>query len=243
MTRVMVALAGFAMLVPVPARAFTQQVAINGIAFDPRVAQILPGDTVVWTNMTDVIHTVTDRTCLTNGACAFDAELGGDESLTVTFPASGVFLYQCRIHGFSAEVRVADAPGTLPDLAVSGVSAAPATVAGVPLPTTTRIETSIVNEGTASSPPSELVVEYRYRNRWRPIDVVLVQALSPGASAVLNVLWDTSHSVGDLVVRAVVDPQGAIHELRSTNNQGSVTASLLTPPGVVPGMDLLAPMG
>jgi plastocyanin len=230
-------------LAPGSARAATQYVAIDGISFVPARVEILPGDSVAWENLTDIIHTVTDRRCVVGGGCAFDEEMSPDEWFVVTFPEPGITQYQCRIHGFSAEVVVADPPGTLPDLAPTAIEAAPSTAFGVPVPTTTRLTVTLANEGTAAAPAPEVRVEYRYRGAWHPVAHEILGPLGAGETASFDALWDTSHLVGDFRIRAVADPARALEELREANNAFEELIAVHTIPGAAPGLDLLDPLG
>ena len=240
---VVLAVSASALVMPRAVAAETQHVHIDGISFDPDTVAILPGDTLEWDNHTSVVHTVTDRACSEGDSCLFDIELSTGQTFAHTFDDPGIVRYRCRIHGFSASIVIEDQPGTLPDLAIQAVSVQLTTLFGAPNPTATAIEVTIENVGDASSDATDLSLEYRYRNRWWPIRDLMVEELGPGSTITLRALWDTTTLFGDFTVRAMVDPAGSLDELRTANNEATAMASLTTPPGALPGLDISAPLG
>ena len=71
-------------------------------AFSPTPLDVLPGETVEWTNISERQHTVTaDDDTFDSG------DLGGGDHFTITFDAVGAYAYHCRIHpGMVGEVDV-----------------------------------------------------------------------------------------------------------------------------------------
>ncbi len=66
---------------------------ISGFAFDPVTLTIMEGDTVTWTNLDQVAHTVTaDDMSWDSG------NLAHGESWSHTFDISGTWDYHCSIH-------------------------------------------------------------------------------------------------------------------------------------------------
>jgi plastocyanin len=100
---------------PAAASASTQQVNVLFAAFSPTPLDVLPGETVEWSNVSDRHHTVTAD----NGS--FDSgDLNGGDHFSRTFAAVGAYPYHCTIHaGMTAEVDVRRVTlGTLPTAAV-----------------------------------------------------------------------------------------------------------------------------
>jgi plastocyanin len=100
------ALAAALVLVAVSAAASTASAAvpvnIQFQAFAPSSLDVLPGETVEWTNISERPHTVTadDE--------SFDSdEVDGGDSFAVTFDSVGAYGYHCRLHaGMVGEVDV-----------------------------------------------------------------------------------------------------------------------------------------
>ena len=66
-------------------------VQIKNFEFVPKVLTIKSGDSVTWTNLDDVTHTVT--------SADFDTgALGKGESKTLTFDSPGTYAYMCAVH-------------------------------------------------------------------------------------------------------------------------------------------------
>jgi plastocyanin len=73
----------------------TRQVIIPGKAFAPSTLQVLPGDTVVWSNNDSTNHTVTSN------EGSFDSGyLSSGTTFALTFSKLGHFAYHCSIHKF-----------------------------------------------------------------------------------------------------------------------------------------------
>jgi plastocyanin len=70
--------------------------------FSPAAADVLPGENVTWTNISERTHTVTAD----DGS--FDTELASGATFAVAAPtAPGTYLYHCRIHaGMTGELDV-----------------------------------------------------------------------------------------------------------------------------------------
>jgi plastocyanin len=100
---VLAALAAFALgLFPAGASAATQQVNVLFQAFSPTPLDVLPGETVDWSNVSDRRHTVTAD----NGS--FDSgDLEGGQHFSQTFTSVGAYAYHCTVHaGMTGEVDV-----------------------------------------------------------------------------------------------------------------------------------------
>lgn len=87
---------------PVGAGAATQSVNAEFDAFSPSQVDVLPGETVEWSNVSPRVHTVTSDTGL------FDAgELSPDARFAHQFGDPGAYAYHCTIHpGMAGEVDV-----------------------------------------------------------------------------------------------------------------------------------------
>ena len=72
----------------------------GNFAFSPATITIKPGTTVVWTNMTSTVHTVTshDGKTFDSGIANPIAASGG--TFKFTFNSAGTFSYHCEIHPF-----------------------------------------------------------------------------------------------------------------------------------------------
>ena len=71
----------------------THNVTIKGMAFDPAVLTIAPGDTVVFTNEDGAPHTATSTTG------AFDTgRLNRGEQAALSFSDAGTYEYFCEVH-------------------------------------------------------------------------------------------------------------------------------------------------
>ena len=71
------------------------EIAIANFAFAPVNLSVRTGDTVTWTNMDDVSHTVTaDNAAFDSGA------LGHSASFQLTAGPPGTYTYFCQIHPF-----------------------------------------------------------------------------------------------------------------------------------------------
>ena len=75
------------------AEATQQEVSVQFSAYAPSQLDVLPGETVQWTNISQRTHTVTSDTGL------FDSgELPGDARFTFPFSSVGTYAYHCTIH-------------------------------------------------------------------------------------------------------------------------------------------------
>ena len=72
----------------------TVNIEISGFAFNPRSIKINKGDTVVWTNMDSVPHTVTSD----SGNELDSKTLSRGDTYSHTFGTAGTFSYHCNIH-------------------------------------------------------------------------------------------------------------------------------------------------
>jgi plastocyanin len=130
LTAGLAALASFAVAAP-GASAATGSVHVEFQAFDPSSLDVLPGETVEWSNVSTRRHTVTAD----DGS--FDSgDLFGGDHFSWTFNTTGSFSYHCRIHaGMTGEVDVRRVtlgplpPGLVPSgtpVQVKGRTATPA---------------------------------------------------------------------------------------------------------------------
>jgi plastocyanin len=71
----------------------TNEVWIQGMAFNPSSITVVEGTTITWTNKDPGAHTVTsDDGAFNSGS------LGSGKTFTFTFSTAGTFLYHCSIH-------------------------------------------------------------------------------------------------------------------------------------------------
>ncbi len=77
-------------------------VSAMNLMFMPGTMTIRVGDTVTWTNMDAVLHTVTSGTGSTSPTAGqlFDHQLAPGTTFTFRFTQTGSFRYFCRIHEF-----------------------------------------------------------------------------------------------------------------------------------------------
>jgi plastocyanin len=84
-------------LLALPAFAETKSITMKSISFDPKVLELIEGDSVEWVNKSYTDHSATSE----NGA--FDTGLIAPSKTTkaVVFPKAGHFAYHCSMHGKS----------------------------------------------------------------------------------------------------------------------------------------------
>lgn len=71
----------------------TNEVFIQGMAFNPASITITAGTTITWTNKDAIAHTVTSNPALFNSG-----SIPAKGTFTYTFPTAGTFNYYCAIH-------------------------------------------------------------------------------------------------------------------------------------------------
>jgi plastocyanin len=71
----------------------TNEVFIQGMAFDPVTITITAGTAVTWTNKDPITHNVTS-----NPALFSSGSMGNGATYSFTFPDKGTFSYSCTIH-------------------------------------------------------------------------------------------------------------------------------------------------
>lgn len=71
----------------------TNQVFIQGMAFNPSTITVTAGTTITWTNKDAIAHTVTSSTNLFNSG-----SIGTNGTFSFTFATAGSFSYYCSIH-------------------------------------------------------------------------------------------------------------------------------------------------
>jgi plastocyanin len=89
------ALAALALALAAGAQAATHNVAIRDFEFSPQNLTILPGDTVVWTNLGPSGHDVSFEAGFGSGA---PGAMAVNSTFSYTFNASGVYKYRCALH-------------------------------------------------------------------------------------------------------------------------------------------------
>jgi plastocyanin len=94
--------AALALLVPAASASAVEPVNIQFEAFSPTPLDVLPGETVEWTNISERAHTVTaDDDTFDSG------DIDAGDRYERTFDATGAYAYHCRIHpGMEGEVDV-----------------------------------------------------------------------------------------------------------------------------------------
>jgi plastocyanin len=71
----------------------TNEVWIQGSAFNPDKITVTAGTTITWTNKDGAVHTVTGDTGL------FDSgDIAANGTYTHKFSTAGTFLYHCKVH-------------------------------------------------------------------------------------------------------------------------------------------------
>jgi plastocyanin len=102
MTRAVLAAAALLILTAGPAQAAQLSAQIQFQAFSPDQIDVLPGDSVQWTNVSERTHTVT-----ANDGSFDSGELDGGATYTQTYNDLGPHPYHCTIHlGMTGEVDV-----------------------------------------------------------------------------------------------------------------------------------------
>lgn len=71
----------------------TNEVRIQGMAFDPATITVNAGTTIIWTNKDAIAHTVTSDTDLFNSG-----NIGSNGTYSYTFSTAGSYPYHCSIH-------------------------------------------------------------------------------------------------------------------------------------------------
>lgn len=234
-----VAGAAVAFLVAAPlVAAAAQHVHIFSNFFDPEEKTIALGDTVTW-DIHNGVHTTTDELCPRAGGagpCEWDSlAMGVGQSFTDAFNTGNVFEYLCTIHGFTG-VLIVDDPAEAPDLVVDGLQ-----VFNLSL-TTKRIQVTVKNLGPDGAAGSRVLVGYWYQGALQTIQEPQVPPIRIGDTKTFNVVWTVTGKIGDFTIEARADSQAAVTEGDETNNARQTTYSLVTPAGLVPGIDLLDPV-
>lgn len=82
------------------------EVYIEGFAFHPQVIVVNEGDTVLWTNLDSIGHSITSQTgpgTLIPSGLFHSGEIYLGEQFSFTFTQPGVFYYYCQPHGSSMQ--------------------------------------------------------------------------------------------------------------------------------------------
>lgn len=146
--------------------------------------------------------------------------------LVQAYAASGAFARA------SAMVTVANPPYV--DLTIFGLTGQ------VGQATTASINVQYRNAGNTASGPYSIVLEYLYKDEWRPITTLNI----PGTNAFMNaqstVGWNSNANlVGQFPIRAIVDPANLKVESNEANNMRSATAGFVS--ALIPGQDVRDP--
>lgn len=72
----------------------THDIAISNFAFSPSTLTISSGDTVIWTNMDSMSHTVTSD----SGSELSSSTISNGATYSHTFNTAGTYSYHCSIH-------------------------------------------------------------------------------------------------------------------------------------------------
>ena len=147
-----ISIAGFVAvaLLAGPAFAAGRSVAIGDASFSPATITIRAGDTITWTNRSDLPHNV----IFASFGSKMYMEAG--ERYSHTFRSAGTFKYQCTLHSFTGKVIVTRAaspkPTPKPTKKPTPEPAAPATASPSPTPTPTPSPTPTPAPGQTASP-------------------------------------------------------------------------------------------
>jgi len=102
----------------------TNEVWIQGMAFNPSTITVAIGTTITWTNKDTIAHTITSDSSLFNSG---SVSSGG--TYTYKFLSAGTFSYHCTIHPLmTAKVVVTAAPVTNAAVSIENMSFVPATI-------------------------------------------------------------------------------------------------------------------
>jgi plastocyanin len=71
-----------------------KNIEISNFAFSPSTLNVHVGDTVTWTNMDSVSHTITSD----SGSELSSSPFGNGNTFSHTFATAGTFHYHCSIH-------------------------------------------------------------------------------------------------------------------------------------------------
>ncbi len=85
-------------LVALPASAEDVYVDIVNFAYIPNDVTIQVGDTVYWTNLDSVLHTVTSGTDCTSDGLFDSGDLASGDEWSYTFESAGEYPYFCLYH-------------------------------------------------------------------------------------------------------------------------------------------------
>ncbi len=93
---------------PTPPPAVDHPVTLSGLAFDPLVVEIAPGDSVTWFNNDSAFHIITAGTPEEPDAEIFESPaIQFGESWTLTFEEAGEVIYFCSNHSrFMRDAKV-----------------------------------------------------------------------------------------------------------------------------------------
>ena len=77
------------------------EIKMKSLSFDPKAAQAIVGQPIVWKNTALTDHTATSTENSSTGQPSFDTGIvhPGKTSKNITFDKPGTYPYQCSIHG------------------------------------------------------------------------------------------------------------------------------------------------
>lgn len=91
----------------------TNEVSMDGNSFVPGNLTVEVGATVVWTNNSNVVHTVTSGSDGSHDGLFDSGDVAPDEQFSYTFTETGTYPYYCIPHvnqGMTGTIEVEDAP-------------------------------------------------------------------------------------------------------------------------------------
>lgn len=105
-------------------------------------------------------------------------------------------------------------------------------------PVESQIDVTVRNQGNQAAPSFPLLLEYTYNEEVYTIGEVEVDGLTGFSSQIHRFSWDTLGKVGDFEITASADREGTSGDSDPTNNDATVTVSVLV--DGVEGVDLLS---
>lgn len=102
----------------------TNEVWIQGMAFNPSSITVKEGTTITWTNKDGTAHTVTSDANLFNSG-----EISSTKTYTYTFLTAGTYQYHCSIHpSMTAKVIVTSPQTASASVSIDNMSYSPVTI-------------------------------------------------------------------------------------------------------------------
>ena len=91
-----------------PSQGATYEVSISGFTFSPQTITINAGDSIRWTNMDIVSHTIVSD----SGNMINSPNLAQGQSYTQVFTTPGTYTYHCSIHPMMKGTIIVNSPGS-----------------------------------------------------------------------------------------------------------------------------------